>query len=125
MLRKKLHKFGICFSGCNVKSILSVISTLITDNPFGQRLKPDFNLKNSSGLSPLALSLAEELQDTASVLLKGGADVNVTNNEGFTLLHSSLMDENCDAALFLLNNGADVNIRTKSNQTCLEIGKFI
>ena len=73
----------------------------------------------------MALALAEELQDTASVLLKGGADVNVTNNEGFTLLHSSLMDENCDAALFLLNNGADVNIRTKSNQTCLEIGKYI
>ena len=86
------------------------------------RLKPDFNLKNSSGLSPLALALAEELQDTATELLKGGADVNVTDNEGLTLLHLSLLDENCDSALFLLNNGADVNVRTKSNQTCLEIG---
>ena len=68
--------------------------------------------------------MAEELQDTATELLKGGADVNVTDNEGLTLLHLSLLDENCDSALFLLNNGADVNVRTKSNQTCLEIGKL-
>ena len=93
--------------------------------PFTYRLKPDFNLKNSSGLSPLALALAEELQDTATELLKGGADVNVTDNEGLTLLHLSLLDENCDSALFLLNNGADVNVRTKSNQTCLEIGNYL
>ena len=82
-------------------------------------------MKNSSGLSPLALALSEELQDTATELLKGGADVNVTDNEGLTLLHLSLLDENCDSALFLLNNGADVNVRTKSNQTCLEIGNLI
>ena len=103
----------------------NVITTLIEDNPFGERIKPDFNLKNSAGLSPLALALSEDLHETAGVLLKGGADVNVTNNEGFTLLHSSLMDGNCDAALFLLNNAADVNVRTRTNQTCLELGKPI
>jgi ankyrin repeat protein len=91
------------------------------DTVNNKRIEPNFNIKNSSGLTPLALALSEDLHEIATDLLKGGASVNVTDANGFTLLHSALMDGNCDAALFLLNNGADVNIRTKNNETCIEL----
>lgn len=96
----------------------NVINALLSaDNP----KKYNFNLKNSSGQTPLGLALSQELPDIATQLLKAGASVNVTDVNGLTLLHSAIMDGNTEAALFLLNNGADVNLRTSSNETCLEL----
>ena len=50
----------------------------------------DLNAKNSAGLTPLALSMSEELNDVAELLLKSGASVNVTDANGNTLLHLAL-----------------------------------
>ena len=84
-------------------------------------IKLDFDVKDSKGMTPLALSMSEQLYEVATELLQAGSNINVADSDGNTLLHLALMDKNCDAVLFLLENGADVNLRTKSNQTCLEM----
>ena len=50
----------------------------------------DLNSKNSAGLTPLALSMSEELNEVAELLIKSGASVNVTDVNGNTLLHLAL-----------------------------------
>ena len=50
----------------------------------------DLNAKNSAGLTPLALSMSEEMNEVAELLLKSGASVNVTDANGNTLLHLAL-----------------------------------
>lgn len=111
--------------GCRQKEVIDALldDDASNNNPFGEskRVRPDFNIKNSAGLTPLAAALSDNLPEIATTLLKGGANVNVSDCNGNTLLHSSLIDNNTDATLFLLNNGADVNIRSKNNQTCLEL----
>ena len=39
----------------------------------------DLDVKNSAGLTPLSLSMSEELDEVAELLLKSGASVNVTD----------------------------------------------
>jgi ankyrin repeat protein len=50
----------------------------------------DLDVKNSAGLTPLSLSMSEELDEVAELLLKSGASVNVTDANGNTLLHLAL-----------------------------------
>ena len=50
----------------------------------------DLDVKNSAGLTPLSLSMSEELDEVAEILLKSGASVNVTDANGNTLLHLAL-----------------------------------
>ena len=47
----------------------------------------DLDVKNSAGLTPLSLSMSEELDEVAELLLKSGASVNVTDDNRNTLLH--------------------------------------
>ena len=50
----------------------------------------DLDVKNSAGLTPLALSMSEDLEGVSELLLKSGASVNVTDSDGNTLLHLAL-----------------------------------
>ena len=45
----------------------------------------DLDVKNSAGLTPLSLSMSEELDEVAHLLLNSGASVNVTDANGNTV----------------------------------------
>ncbi|XP_069684015.1 rabankyrin-5 [Periplaneta americana] len=82
----------------------------------------DFNLKDSSGSTPLALALVTGMQHMVAELIRGGADVNVRNGKGLTLLHQAIMKEDSETSIFLLDQGADMNAVTTDNETPLQLG---
>ncbi|XP_059490603.1 rabankyrin-5 [Neocloeon triangulifer] len=81
----------------------------------------DLNLKNSSGLTPLALAIRTGMKHKVADLINAGADVNVTNSEGLTLLHSAIEQGDSDAAVFLLEHGANMSCRTPDRRTPLQL----
>lgn len=83
--------------------------------------KPDFNLKNTSGDSPLNLALALGYNDLVPLLIQGGADVNARNGQDMTLLHQAIVREDSDTAIFLLGQGADMNALTAEQESPLQL----
>ena len=81
---------------------------------------PNFDVKNSSGESPLCAALRQGKYSIAQLLLRGGANVNAASpDESIKLLHHFLLRHNERAALFLLDNGADVHLLTPSKESPL------
>lgn len=83
--------------------------------------KPDFNLKNASGDSPLNLALALGHNELVPLLINGGADVNARNGQDMTLLHQAIVREDSDTAIFLLNQGSDMNALTAEQESPLQL----
>lgn len=83
--------------------------------------RPDFNLKNSCGDSPLSLALAMGFNDLVPLLIKGGSDINARNGDDITLLHQAIIKEDGDLALFLLAQGADMNALTSDQESPLQL----
>lgn len=83
--------------------------------------KPDFNLKNASGDSPLNLALSLGYQELVPLLISGGADVNARNGQDMTLLHQAIVREDSETAIFLLNQGADMNALTAEQESPLQL----
>lgn len=101
---------------------LNVINAMVDyrNNPESTEF-PDFNLKNSSGSSPLSMALALGMKDVVPILIKGGADVNARNGQELTLLHQAILKEDSETAAFLLNQGADMNAITGDQETPLQL----
>lgn len=83
--------------------------------------KPDFNLKNVDGDSPLSLALQMEAKDLVPILIQGGADVNARNGQDLTLLHQAILKEDAETAVFLLSQGADFNALTGDQESPLQL----
>ena len=83
--------------------------------------RPDFNLKNTCGDSPLSLALAMGFNDLVPLLIKGGSDINARNGEDITLLHQAIIKEDADLAIFLLDQGADLNALTADQESPLQL----
>lgn len=82
---------------------------------------PDFNLKNSSGDSPLNLALTLGYKELVPLLIAGGADVNARNGQDMTLLHQAIVREDSETAIFLLNQGADMNALTADQESPIQL----
>ena len=54
-----------------IQAIISVLEEADHISSDSKRIRPNLNIKDSNGLTPLALALAEELNDIATQLLKG------------------------------------------------------
>ena len=100
---------------------MDVLQAFIGHNEGSSSEKADFNLKNSSGDSPLSLALSLGYNDLVPLLIKGGADVNARNGQDMTLLHQAIMREDSQTALFLLTQGADMNALTADQETPLQL----
>ncbi|XP_037922390.1 rabankyrin-5 [Hermetia illucens] len=87
----------------------------------GDGEKPDFNVKNAAGDSPLSLALALNKNDLVSILIEGGADVNARNGQDMTLLHQAILNQDDETAVFLLNQGADMNALTADQESPLQL----
>lgn len=83
--------------------------------------RPDFNLKNAAGDSPLSLALALGNNELVPALISGGADINSRNGSDQTLLHQAIVKEDSDTAIFLLEQGADMNALTADQETPLQL----
>ena len=53
------------------KGVIQALIDALDHHEGGTRIKPNLNIKNHDGLTPLALALAEELNDIATDLLNG------------------------------------------------------
>lgn len=83
--------------------------------------KPDFNIKSTSGDSPLSLAMSLRHNDLVPLLIKGGADVNARNGQDLTLLHQAIIKESPETAIFLLEQGADMNALTADQESPLQL----
>ena len=80
----------------------------------------NFNLRNSTGESPLCAALRLGHYSIGQLLLRGGASVNsLSPDDGLQLLHYFLLREDERAALFLLDNGADVHVLSPTGESAL------
>uniref|UniRef100_A0A6B2EBK2 Ankyrin n=1 Tax=Phlebotomus kandelakii TaxID=1109342 RepID=A0A6B2EBK2_9DIPT len=83
--------------------------------------KPDFNIKDANGDSPLSLALSLAHKDLVPLLINGGADVNDRNGQDLTLLHQAILKEDDKTAIFLLGQGADMNALTGEQESPLQL----
>ena len=83
--------------------------------------KPDFNVKSTSGDSPLSLAMSLRHNELVPLLIKGGADVNARNGQDLTLLHQAIIKESPETAIFLLDQGADMNALTADQESPLQL----
>ncbi|RWS28105.1 rabankyrin-5-like isoform X2 [Leptotrombidium deliense] len=84
-------------------------------------------VRNSDGLSPLALALQCLLESEifAKLLVEKGTSVDSSNPlTGDTLLHLSAKEKNEVAGIFLTTNGAKVNLSNNRGETALHIAAF-
>ena len=80
----------------------------------------DFDVRDSSGETPLCAALRLGRYSVAQLLLRGRASVNAPSpEEGHRLLHFFLRRGDEKAGLFLLDNGADVHSLTPSGESSL------
>lgn len=83
--------------------------------------QPDFNLKNSTGDTPMAYALSLGHKELVPALINGGADVNTRNSQNLTLLHQAIVKEDTETAVFLLKHGADINALTSEKDSPLQL----
>uniref|UniRef100_A0A1B0CGM8 Putative ankyrin n=1 Tax=Lutzomyia longipalpis TaxID=7200 RepID=A0A1B0CGM8_LUTLO len=103
-----------------VENNLAIIEAFVEHQKSGKE-KPDFNLKDSNGDSPLSLALALAKKDLVPALIDGGADVNDRNGQDLTLLHQAILKEDAITAIFLLSQGADMNALTGEQESPLQL----
>ncbi|KAF3128506.1 hypothetical protein TWF594_011559 [Orbilia oligospora] len=88
------------------------------------RVKVDFNIKNSEGLTPLLIALGNMEPEIASLLVKNVADidVNIQDAEGLTALHHAVDNDYKDVVKFLVEKTkADCNVQNLAGATPLLI----
>ena len=71
--------------------------------------KPNLNVLNEEGASPLAYAAMLNFVDGLEPLLKHGADPNFCSQGGRTALHYTAVNNTREAAKILLKNNADIN----------------
>ena len=91
-----LHKIVFGMSHANLEDTLSD-STKLIDQP------------DAYGRTPLAWAASRADLQSASTLLKHGADPNIVERGGWGPLHNSILTESHELSLLLLEGGADPN----------------
>jgi len=71
------------------------------------------NDKDSSGATPLLLSISLGYFEMAKLLIENGANVNICDNEGIYPIHIASQFGSLDFIKILLKNGAYLNLKTK------------
>lgn len=87
------------------------------------------NLSDENGKTPLMLmvetsendSISDKLLETATLLIRKGADVNSKDKYGETALIKAVLKNNSDLIYLLLNNNADPSIKRNDNETALTL----
>jgi ankyrin repeat protein len=90
-----------------------VVAYLLTE------AKPNLEIKDDDGESPLWRAVAERNENNVKILLEKGADVNVTDSQGVSTLFRAV-DENVTSIVRLVLGGnPDVNAKNDSRETPL------
>ena len=92
------------------------------------RYRPNLNMANHAGQTPLMLICREELSEMENAmlsLLENDADVNLRDNEGNTALHYAAQNSSKNAAKtfceLLLDFKADASIANNNEKTAMDI----
>lgn len=116
--RSALHFAVQCSSAALALEVVqAIVEHSVAFGGSGER--PDFNLKNTDGDSPLSLALSLGRNALVPELIRGGADVNARNGQDLTLLHQAILKEDAETACFLLANGADMDALTGEQESPL------
>jgi cytohesin len=83
--------------------------------------KPNVNVTNQDGDTPLHWAACANDIEPATLLLAAGASVNAVNAKGQTPLHLASWKQNESMAKLLLDHKADPNLRDKEGQTALAL----
>lgn len=79
------------------------------------------NVRDQSGMTPLAWAANKGGMRLVELLLDRGADVNCRNSDGWTPLHWAARSGNVDIAKVLLQAGADKNLKNLLGRTAAQM----
>jgi len=82
--------------------------------------KPELNILNKEGLSPLCFAVLQNYEEGVELLLKAGAQVDLPSDEGYTPLHYAAENNSKEILKLLLKAGADINYKSEDG-TALHI----
>ena len=82
-------------------------------------LKPDINIKNSSGETPLMVAIKYNNFDAVEKLLSQGVDIKITNNKNETVMNYALKYSTLPMVRLLYNNGASISEVDKNGNNVL------
>lgn len=87
--------------------------------------KEDLNLKNGSGLTPLAICAIDRSWALVKKLIKAGADINIPINQirdnGNLLLHDACSIGDKELVELLLDRDAQIQVKNKDDRTPFDI----
>ncbi|EAX83830.1 ankyrin repeat protein, putative [Trichomonas vaginalis G3] len=74
-------------------------------------------------MTPLVVSILNEMQDVSLILINNGADINAVDNQGFPILYYALYAKMEYVASVLIEKGANVNYNFQDGTSLLELAK--
>ncbi|CAD5206644.1 unnamed protein product [Bursaphelenchus okinawaensis] len=83
--------------------------------------KEHLNVRDKNGNSMLWHVLINGHFETATLLVKSGADINEGTSEGNSLILRALVDKREDIVHFLITSNASINVRNVDGRTCLAL----
>ena len=84
-------------------------------------LKPNVNVINARGDTPLHNACSQDLYDNAELLLKMGADVRIKNNDAETPIFNAIKVCNLSLLNLLYNGGSSLDDINKNKDTLLNL----
>jgi ankyrin repeat protein len=83
------------------------------------RPKPNLNVRDNQGRSPLCYALAINKSELAVSLIKGGADIHTPDSKQLTPLYHAVFFNKLECTKCLLQSGANVNYQGPGKMTAL------
>ncbi len=80
----------------------------------------DVNVRDPSGLQPLAIATSRGDVESMKLLLDRGADIDAQENDGTTALMRSVEQESPEALRFLIVRGANLELRDDAGRSALD-----
>jgi ankyrin repeat protein len=92
---------------------------------FTKELGLDFNVRDSTGETPLHIASAEGQDTTAILLIAWSSDLNLGDSEGLTPLHMAAFSKNYRIIRHLLMSGSNISSRDSTGKTPLDIAMSV
>ena len=100
----------------------SFLQKILDDNK-NAGIKPNLNVRDGLGNTPLHYSAQGQHLDTLLILLQSNADPNIKNQVGDTALHKAVGKNSEEIIRSLCEAGADANIKNNKNLSSMHMAR--